>query len=101
MIRSRLMMLSNPLPNRVQIAPDNNRVDQLVTPAILEIALVEAEPQKIIGIVRQRQIEAQERPRDAPRFSTFVSSTTACSGHRYASGPKIVRACAVCSGLTL
>src|SRR5580658_3365062 len=61
------LVRANSIANRVQIAPGDDGVDEPVASAVREVAFVKAEPQKIVGVVGQREIEGEKRTRDLPR----------------------------------
>src|ERR1044071_3308466 len=62
------VMLANTISDCIEITPGDDRVDQPVTAAIPEIVFVESEPQEVVSVVRQLEIELQEL---APDFSCF------------------------------
>src|ERR1041384_6578263 len=59
-------MLANTISDCIEVTPSDDRVDQPVTAAIPEIIFVESEPDEVIGVVRQSEVNLQEL---APDFS--------------------------------
>src|SRR5262249_28137832 len=61
-------MLANTISDCIEIAPSDDRVDQPITAAIPEIVFVESEPEEVVSVVRQLEVDLQEL---APDFSRF------------------------------
>ena len=64
MIRTGRLMVTNSLADGIEIAPGDDGINQTVASAILEISLFKSLSQKIVRIVRQREIESKERTCD-------------------------------------
>ena len=80
------------------VAAGHDGVDQTVAAAVGEVVLAETESHQVVHVVRRAQVDRHSlASRSRAPWHRSVSSTTICSGARIASGPRISRACAVCS----
>src|SRR5579871_6285278 len=66
-VGARGVMFANAVPDHVEVAPGDDRVDQPVA-AVLDIGFAEPQPEKVVDIVRRLQIELEEFAADLPRF---------------------------------
>ncbi len=62
------VVFANSIVDRVHIAPGNDRIDEAIAPAVRKVRFVKTEAQKIVGVVGQCEIEAEERTADGARF---------------------------------
>ena len=95
-----LEVLVEPSPDLRVVAGDDQGVDQPVAALARDVLGGEAEPPQVRGVVRQAQVRLTDsRPRARARAGS-ASRTTRCSGASSLPGPRMPRACRVCSGVT-
>src|SRR5215470_16678208 len=60
MIRTRSLMGLHPALDSLHVAPGNNGIDQMVTPAVLDIFFCKTKPEEIVGVIRQAKINIKK-----------------------------------------
>ena len=63
LVRTLVEIFVEPGLNLIRITPDHHRVHQPIAAAVFEVALLEAEPEPVVVVVWQREVEAERRPR--------------------------------------
>jgi len=68
MIGACVQMRFDPLANGLQRAPGDDGVDEAITAAVLAVVFRESQAEKIVGVVRQGEIEAKKHSRNLARL---------------------------------
>src|SRR5262249_39091511 len=67
MVGAGSMVRTDAAADLFQVAPSDDGVDQAVAAAVLEVGLAEAQPEEVVGVVRQREVQREELAADGPR----------------------------------
>jgi hypothetical protein len=99
-VRSCIQMVLHTSANRFHVTPCDERVDETVAALPHEVVIGESEAAPVVGVVRQVEVSGDVPAGDRSGLVRVASNTTACSGRSQRSGPRVLRAFAVCSGVT-
>ena len=86
--------------DRLLVAPGDQGVDQPVGATVGEVVLGEAEPQEVVGVVRQHQVAGEVLAGDLAGLGPVGLEDDALLGGDERAGAELARTCAVCSGVT-